>query len=138
MLKLRLEFSKLFNKWFYLLVQDSFESNLDENFTPIIMHNGAEMLYEFLSGGERTAVALAYRLALNQTINSVLSNIKTRDLVILDEPTEGFSEPQINKIKEVFDEMKVKQIIIVSHEPKIENFVDNVIKLKKEDGASTI
>ena len=45
-----------------------------------------ELDYEFLSGGERTAIALAYRLSLNQVINSVLSRLKTGNLIILDEP----------------------------------------------------
>jgi exonuclease SbcC len=138
MMKLRNEFSGLFKKWFNILGGEIFEARLDENFTPIIMQAGVEMDYAFLSGGERTAVALAYRLALNQTINSVLSHVKTRDLVILDEPTEGFSEAQIDKMKEVFNEMNVEQVIIVSHEPKMENFVDNVIRLKKEDNISAV
>lgn len=138
MLKLRNEFSKLFSKWFSLLVQDSFEVQLDENFTPVIIHSGIEMDYSFLSGGERTAVALAYRLALNQTINSIMTAIKTRDLVILDEPTEGFSEAQIDKIRDVLHELNIKQLIIVSHEQKIEGFVDNLIRIKKEGSSSYI
>ncbi len=136
MMTLRNEFSDFFKKWFEILAGESFEARLDENFTPIIMQGGVEMDYSFLSGGERTAVALAYRLALNQTINSVLSQIKTRDIVILDEPTEGFSEAQIDKMREIFNELEVNQIIIVSHEQKIEGLVDNVIKLKKEDNFS--
>jgi len=96
------------------------------------------MDYSFLSGGERTSVALAYRLALNQTINSMLSKIKTKEIVILDEPTEGFSEQQINKMRDLFIGLNTKQLIIVSHEQKIEGFVDNIIKLRKEDGLSLI
>ena len=136
MLKLRNEFSKLFGKWFNLLVQDAFEVRIDENFTPIIIMSGAEMDYSFLSGGERTAVALAYRLALNQIINSVMTTIKTRDIVILDEPTEGFSDTQIDKIRDVLEELSINQLIIVSHEQKIEGFVDHIIKIKKEDNSS--
>src|SRR3989344_3344985 len=138
MMKLRQEFSKLFSKWFYMLTQDSFEVHLDENFTPVIIQQGIETDYSFLSGGERTAVALAYRLALNQTINSILSKIRTKDIVILDEPTEGFSETQIDKIRDVLRELKVKQLVIVSHEQKIESFVDSIIKLKKEAGKTEI
>ena len=138
LIKVRYEFSRLFNKWFHMIAGESFESQLDENFSPVIMQGGIEMEYSFLSGGERTAVALAYRLALNQTINSILSQIKTKDLVILDEPTEGFSETQINKIRDVFNELKINQLIIVSHEPHIDSFVDNVIKLKKEGEISVL
>jgi exonuclease SbcC len=84
-------------------------------------------------GGERTAVALAYRLALNQVINSVLSTIKTKDLLILDEPTDGFSEQQLDKVRDILHELDVKQLIIVSHERQIESFVDTIIRLKKEN-----
>ena len=133
MLKLRSEFSKLFNKWFNTLVPETFEVQLDETFTPLIIQSGIEMDYSFISGGERTAVALAYRLALNQTINSVLSEISTKDIIILDEPTEGFSDVQIDKMRDVLQELNVSQLIIVSHEQKIESFVDNVIRIKKGD-----
>lgn len=138
MIKLRHEFSRLFNQWFNMLVPESFEAQLDENFTPIIVQYGVEMEYSFLSGGERTAVALSYRLALNQTINSILSQIKTKDIVILDEPTEGFSDAQIDKIRDVLQELDVSQLIIVSHEQKIESFVDNIIRIKREQGISKV
>jgi len=136
LLKLRKEFSNIFNKWFHMLAGQSFEVQLDENFTPLIMSQDTEMDYQFLSGGERTAVALAYRLALNQTINSLMSQIRTKDMVILDEPTEGFSEAQIIKIREVLEELNAAQLIIVSHEQKIEGFVDNVIRLEKQASSS--
>lgn len=138
MLKLRMEFSKLFSSWFSMIVSDSFEMQLDESFTPLIIHRGIEMDYSFLSGGERTAVALAYRLALAQTINSVLSEIKTKDLLILDEPTEGFSEAQIDRIRDVLEQLKISQLIIVSHEQKVESFVDHVIRIQKQGNVSKI
>ena len=136
MMKLRQEFSKLFSKWFYMLTQDSFEVHLDENFTPVIIQQGIETDYSFLSGGERTAVALAYRLALNQTINSILSKIRTKDIVILDEPTDGFSDQQLDRMRDILNELNAAQLIIVSHEQKIESFVDHVVKLRKLQGLS--
>lgn len=139
LLKLRSEFSNSFRKWFQLLVPDStFDSQIDESFSPIIMQSGVELEYDFLSGGERTAVALAYRLALNQTINTVVSKIKTKDLIILDEPTDGFSEAQINKIRDILDELNMGQVLIVSHEQKIEGFVENVMKVVKFGDSSQI
>lgn len=138
LLQLRSEFSRIFSKWFHILAPESFEVHLDETFTPIIMQGDIEMDYNFLSGGERTAVALAYRLALNQTINSVMSQMRTRDLLILDEPTEGFSEAQLEKMRDVLGELNVKQLILVSHEQKIESFVEHVLKIKKEGGNSSL
>lgn len=138
MLKLRNEFSKYFNKWFSMLTTDNFFVRLDESFTPVITQGDYELDYSFLSGGERTAVALAYRLSLNQIINSIHSRINTQDIVILDEPTEGFSSQQLDKVRDVLQELNVNQLIVVSHEPKIESFVDNIIKIRKEAGESKI
>ncbi|MBU1135943.1 MAG: AAA family ATPase [Nanoarchaeota archaeon] len=138
MLKLKDEFSKLFNEWFNILVPEDFIVHLDEDFTPIIENKDYQLDYSFLSGGERTSIALAYRLALNQIINSLLSKIKTRDLVILDEPTDGFSELQLNKMRDVLNELNVSQLIIVSHEQKIESFVDNIIRFRKEGGITIV
>ncbi len=138
MLTLKEEFSKLFSKWFSVLVSDSLNARLDDSFSPIIEHQDYELDYSFLSGGERTAIALAYRLSLNQVINSMLSNIKTNDLVILDEPTDGFSSQQLDKMQDVLGQLDVEQLIIVSHEQKIESFVDNIIRISKESGVTRV
>ncbi|MFA5258464.1 MAG: AAA family ATPase [Candidatus Pacearchaeota archaeon] len=138
MLTLKEEFSKLFSKWFSILVSESLSAKLDDDFSPVIEQQDYELDYSFLSGGERTAIALAYRLSLNQVINSLLSNIKTRNLVILDEPTDGFSSQQLDKMRDVLSQLNVEQLILVSHEQKIEGFVDNIIRLSKEAGITRI
>jgi len=137
MIKLQAEFSKLFSEWFSMLVTDNFSVSLSDDFTPVIEYQDYEIDYAYLSGGERTAVALAYRLSLNQVINSLLSKIKTRGLVILDEPTDGFSDQQLDKMRDVLQQLTTTQLIIVSHEPKIETFVENLVKFKKVAGIST-
>ena len=139
MLKVYHDFNNLFQKWFNILVDtEELEIKLDEEFTPKIIQNGYDIDYGFLSGGEKTAAALAYRLALNQVINNIITNINTNDIIILDEPTDGFSEQQLERMRLVLDELKINQIIIVSHEAKIESFVDNVIRLKKENHISRL
>ena len=138
MLALKDEFSELFSKWFSILVSDSLTAILDDDFTPKIQQQDYELDYNFLSGGERTAIALAYRLALNQVINSLLSNIKTSDLVILDEPTDGFSTQQLDKMRDVLDQLDIGQLILVSHEQKVEGFVDNIIRVSKEKNVSKV
>ncbi len=137
MAKLRSEFSQIFSEWFLSLVSDSLSVRLDEDFTPIITNQDYEIDYDFLSGGERTATALAYRLALNQVLNSILSQIKTKDILILDEPTDGFATEQVEKMRDIFGQLKAEQMILVSHEEKIESFVDHVIKIQK-DGTSKV
>ena len=138
MAKIHHEFDALFQQWFSMLVEDVMTARLDETFTPVIQQNGYDVDVEYLSGGERTACALAYRLALNKTINSLISNIKTKDLLILDEPTDGFSTEQLDKMRDVLEQLNLQQIIIVSHEQKIESFADNVVRIQKEGHVSRI
>lgn len=138
MLKVHSDFDALFQRWFNMLIEaDSLQAKLDTTFTPLVEQNGHDINYDYLSGGEKTAVALAYRLALNQVINKLMRTIKTSDLLILDEPTDGFSTEQLDKVKDVIEDLQLKQIIIVSHEPKVESFVNNVIKFQKENHISS-
>ena len=139
MLKLHNDFNLLFQKWFSMLMDnDIIKVKLDEEFTPLIEQNSHDIEYENLSGGEKTACALAYRLALNHVINTIMSSVNTKDLIILDEPTDGFSSEQLDKIRGVLSELNMRQVIIVSHESKIESFVDNIIRIKKDGHVSSI
>ena len=113
-------------------------ARIDDSFTPVIEQNGFEISFNNLSGGEKTSAALAYRLALNRVINDVVHEIKTKDLLILDEPTDGFSTEQLDKVRDVLERLNLQQTILVSHESKIESFVDNVIRVHKEDHQSSI
>jgi exonuclease SbcC len=139
MVNIQHEFNSLFQKWFSMLVMDeNLNARVDADFSVIIEQNGFETDYSFLSGGERTAVALAYRLALNRVINDLTEKIKTKDLLILDEPTDGFSTEQMNSVRDVLDELNTRQTLIVSHEPKIEAFVDRTVRFVKEEGLSRL
>ena len=139
MLRVHHEFDELFKGWFNTLVDDeSISVRLDDEFTPIAEQNGYETDIGSLSGGEKTSIALSYRLALNKVINDVVSGIKTKDIVMLDEPTDGFSSEQLDKVRDILNQLRMKQIVIVSHESKIESFVDNVIRVGKQEHISTI
>ena len=133
------EFNDLFQKWFNLLMEDeTITVRLDDRFTPLVDQNGYEIDISYLSGGERTAAALAYRLALNKVVNDLMSEIKTKDLIILDEPTDGFSSEQLDRVRDVLNEIGTKQTILVSHEQKIESFVDEVIRINKNEHVSEV
>ncbi len=139
MLKAFSDFDKLFRDWFDILIDNELlKIRIDESFTPVIEQNGYDIDYLHLSGGEKTAAALAYRLALNQVINNLMTSIRTKDLIILDEPTDGFSEAQLDRLRIVLESLDIKQVILVSHENKIESFVENIIKLNKKNHVSFI
>ncbi|MFX0030462.1 MAG: AAA family ATPase, partial [Candidatus Hermodarchaeota archaeon] len=96
-------FNSYFKEWFHELVEDrNIEVEIkSDDFQPIIHVNGYESPFRDLSGGEKSALSLAYRLALNKIINERYQEVKTKDLLILDEPTDGFSQQQINRMQSI-------------------------------------
>jgi len=139
MAKVYHSFNELFQTWFGMLMEDeTINARLDDSFTPVIQQNGYETNMAYLSGGEKTSCALSYRLALNKVINDIVSTIQTKDMIILDEPTDGFSTEQLDRVRDVIEQLGMKQVIIVSHEQKMEGFVDNVIRIEKKEHVSSV
>ncbi|MCP4761404.1 MAG: SMC family ATPase [archaeon] len=135
---LRYEFNEKFQHWFSLLVEDpTKEARIDEDFTPLVEQDGFEQKIDFLSGGEKTSVALAYRLALNNTVQTISMSMKS-NLLIFDEPTDGFSEHQLDKFRDILDELACPQVIFVSHKKKLEGFASKIFYINKENGVSKI
>jgi exonuclease SbcC len=132
------EFNEKFRNWFGTLVEDSTkDARIDEDFTPLVEQDGYEQDISFLSGGEKTSVALAYRLALNSLVQKVSAGMKS-NLLILDEPTDGFSKEQLFKVRDILNELKCPQIILVSHEKEIESFANHVHRVVKTNGISEV
>ena len=130
-------FNETYHRLYSILVDDpTKESRIDEEFTPVVLQDGYDQDVDYLSGGEKTSIALAYRLTLNSLMRSETES--KSNLLILDEPTDGFSKNQIGKIRDLLDELKSEQIILVSHEKELESQVDNVFKISKQDGISVI
>ena len=128
MTRINLEFNALFQKWFAMLVDDpGKQAKVDEDFTPIIQQDGVDQDVAYLSGGEKTSVALAYRLALNSIVRKVSTGMRS-NLLILDEPTDGFSKEQLGKVREILDELQSPQIMLVSHEKELESFADQILQ----------
>jgi exonuclease SbcC len=138
MLSINQEFNQHFQRWWSLLVDDATkEARIDEEFTPIVEQDGYELDINYLSGGEKTSLALAYRLALNSIVQKVSVGMKS-NLLILDEPTDGFSKEQLFKIREILNEIRCPQVIIVSHEKELESFADQVFRVEKKGGVSEV
>jgi exonuclease SbcC len=137
MLSLNREFDSLFRKWFASLVDDpGKEARVDELFTPVVTQDGYDQEVYYLSGGEKTSVSLAYRLALNSLVQRVSTT--RSNVLILDEPTDGFSKEQLGNVREVLDEVDCQQVIVVSHEKELESFADQVFRVVKENGQSAV
>ena len=131
------KFNETYHDWYSVLVDDpTKESRIDENFTPIVEQDGYEQKITFLSGGEKTSIALAYRLTLNLLVRDA-DSIKS-NLLILDEPTDGFSKDQLGKVRQILNCMDSEQIILVSHERDLETCADHVFQISKNNGVSSV
>jgi exonuclease SbcC len=137
--KIYFTFNDYFKEIFSLLISDErLSPRINSQFTPLIEQNGYETEFANLSGGEKASLSLAYRLALNTSINTIMPNINTKGLLLLDEPTDGFSSEQVDSMKDVFERINSNQAIIVSHENKIESIADQVIRIVKKGHESSI
>ena len=130
-------FEREFARYFASLVDDpGLVARTDPAFTPLVMIEGEWTPAEALSGGERTSLALAFRLALAHVVRSMGS--LHLDTILLDEPTDGFSPEQVLRMGELLEELALPQAILVSHESQLAAIADRVVRVQKVDGRSTL
>lgn len=138
--RIRFRFEGLFADWFARLVEaDDLEARVDETFSPMLRSGEYDLDLDLdsLSGGERTSLALAYRLALNTMVREE-AGMGRESLLVLDEPTDGFSSGQLNRLRDILGETGCDQTVIVSHEQELEGVADRVYGVSKERGVSTV
>lgn len=85
-----------------------------------------------LSGGQGIALSLAYRLALNTIVRKYSPHLK-KSVLILDEPTTGFSPDMVQRLKELLEGLRrigLGQIIIVTHDKSLAELGDCRIRLQ--------
>ncbi len=133
------EFKSLFKARFEeLRNENDYLLDIDNNYNVIINAGNEETDARALSGGEKTSVAIAYRLALS-SLASILGGVGKNELILMDEPTSGLDKEDINALTSAITKITdLKQIVIVTHEDSMKNIADKVIKLKKEAGVSTL
>jgi DNA repair protein SbcC/Rad50 len=131
------EFERELARFFTILVEDpALIARCDAAFSPAVEIDGEWTPAEALSGGERTALALAFRLALGQVVRGA-GRLKLESL-ILDEPTDGFSPEQVVRMGELLDGLGLPQVLLVSHEVQLAAIADRVVRVQKEGGRSVL
>jgi exonuclease SbcC len=131
-------FNCFFQQWFTdLIAAEEISVRVDDAFTPLVEQDGFEVDADSLSGGERTSLALAYRLALNTIVRDEIG-ADQKSLLILDEPTDGFSAGQLYRLRDILLDAGCDQLIMVSHEKELEGFVDTLYRVTKVDGISSV
>ena len=107
---------------------------LDDDYDVTVYGPEGESSMSMVSGGEKIAIALALRLGITQAMaNGEL------DTILLDEPTIHLDSSRRHELINLLKEMSLlPQMIIVTHEPQLENAADNLIKVEKENGISKV
>jgi exonuclease SbcC len=133
------DFRSLFKTRFEELRNEvDYNIDIDSNYNVVITSGDEKMDARSLSGGEKTSVAIAYRLALS-SLASILGGVGKNEIIIMDEPTSGLDKEDINALTNAITKITdLKQIIIVTHEDTMKNIADNVIKLVKDAGISKV
>ncbi len=106
----------------------------------LVAPSGLEKSFRMLSGGERTAIALAFRIAFAR----MLAGRGRINTLILDEPTLFLDE---HRKRELINILRygwrgsgtiLPQLIIVTHDREIEDAADQVIEVEKVEGISRV
>jgi DNA repair exonuclease SbcCD ATPase subunit len=146
--KLRTEFVKILERVIQQVLDDLVgeEGNalfvqIDETYTPSIRsQEGFEREVTYLSGGERTLLAFAYRFALGQLIMQARTGHGLQ-MLLLDEPTEslGREDHSVDRLAEAIARLKaIEQIVAVTHNEAFAEKAEHVIRLEKEDAVSRV
>jgi len=87
------------------------------------------------SGYEKTIASLAIRSVLTK-----VSSLPKPNIVIMDEIFKGVANANLELIGEFFKKIKnyFEHIFVISHNPLIRNWSDNLIMIKKDDNVSSI
>lgn len=110
---------------------------IDENFDIKVTQNSMEQTLESLSGGEKTALAIALRLSVTEY---VLDRIST---IIMDEPTNFLDEDRRNNLKDIIlyslkGENIVPQMIMITHHSELISVADSSYEMVKQKGTTHV
>lgn len=123
-------------------IMSSFNLNIDdvvvdEDLDIQVSQNGAMESMESLSGGERTALAIAVRLAISSYLENRISTI------IMDEPTTFLDEDRRADLRDIIqyslrDEGIVPQLVLITHHKELYSVADAMYEIRKDNGTSEV
>jgi len=133
----------LINQELYRLLVDSchfiLELNVnDKNEVEFIMIDSETRVIKPLASGsgyERTISSLALRSVLTK-----ISSLPKPNIVVMDEVFGKIADENLEMVGEFFKKIKIyfDHIFVISHNPLIRNWSDNIVMVKKEDNVSSV
>jgi len=133
----------LINQELQRLLQDSCYFNLeirinDKNEVEFMMidnSTGIEKLMSSGSGYERTIASMALRAVLSK-----ICSLPKPNVIVWDEVFGKISNENLEMVGEFFAKIKeyFEKIFVITHNPLVSNWADNVVKIKKEENVSKV
>jgi len=133
----------LINSELQRLLEDSSHFRLEVNindkneveFLMIDNNTQVEKLMASGSGYERTIASLALRAVLSK-----ICSLPKPNIIVFDEVFGKISNDNLDMVAEFFTKIKeyFEKIFVITHNPLVTNWADNVVKIKKEDNVSFV
>lgn len=133
----------LINSELQRLMEDSAHFRLeirinDKNEVEFLMidnNTQVEKLMVSGSGYERTIASLALRAVLSK-----ICSLPKPNIIVFDEIFGKISNENLEMVSEFFTKIKVyfEKIFVITHNPIVTNWADNVVKVRKEDNISVV
>ncbi len=100
-----------------------------------VVYQGVERDLSFLSGGEKIALGLAFRLALSSFL--IQGNVP---ILILDEPTPFLDEERRRRLIDIMNRYlkRIPQVIVVTHDEELRDVADRLIRVELQGGVSRV
>jgi DNA repair exonuclease SbcCD ATPase subunit len=97
--------------------------------------SGIEKLMTSGSGYEKTIASLALRSVLTK-----ICTLPKPNLVVMDEVFGKISNENLDMVSEFFIKIKdyFEKVFVISHNPLINNWGDNIVKIRKENNISKV
>jgi DNA repair exonuclease SbcCD ATPase subunit len=133
----------LINSELQRLLEDSSHFRLevrinDKNEVEFIMVDNNTQVEKNISSGsgyERTIASLALRAVLSK-----ICSLPKPNIIVFDEVFGKISNDNLDMVAEFFTKIKeyFEKIFVITHNPLVTNWADNVVKIKKEDNVSFV
>jgi DNA repair exonuclease SbcCD ATPase subunit len=129
------ELQRLMEDSCYFKLEIRINDKNEVEFLMIDNSTGIEKLMTSGSGYEKTIASLALRSVLTK-----ICTLPKPNLVVMDEVFGKISNDNLEMVSEFFIKIKdyFEKVFVISHNPLINNWSDNIVKIKKENNISKV
>jgi len=129
------ELQRLMEDSCYFKLEIRINDKNEVEFMMIDNSTGIEKLMTSGSGYEKTIASLALRSVLTK-----ICTLPKPNLVVMDEVFGKISNENLEMVSEFFIKIKdyFEKVFVISHNPLINNWSDNIVKIKKENNVSKV